>query len=339
MKQLKKQPRKFTEDLALAKQRDQNKHLKRNYREAIQHIKDVEGELEAVHQSVDNFNTHIIKPNKKGTGGEATAVLVASDWHIEERVTLGQTSGMNSYNLKTAQKRADRFFQNSLVLINICQRDVAIPQIVLALLGDFISGSIHEEGLETNQLQPIDAMITAQGWIASGIEFLLENYKGELIIPCCVGNHSRITARVRHSTERGNSLEMYMYKNLAQRFEKNKRVKFIITNGYHTYIKIYNKVVRLHHGHNVRYLGGIGGMSVPLLRAIAQWNRGKRADIDVLGHHHQFKDFGSAIVNGSIIGYNAYALSIKAEYEPPRQAFFLLDKDRGKTIVAPILVD
>ena len=40
--------------------------------------------------------------------------------------------------------------------------------------------------------------------------------------------------------------------------------------------------------------------------------------------------------NGSLIGYNAYAMSIKADYEKPSQTFFLIHPRYGKTIVAPI---
>jgi len=45
------------------------------------------------------------------------------------------------------------------------------------------------------------------------------------------------------------------------------------------------------------------------------------------------------VVNGSLIGYNAFALSIKAEYEPPSQAFFLIDKKRFRSVTIPILFD
>jgi hypothetical protein len=51
------------------------------------------------------------------------------------------------------------------------------------------------------------------------------------------------------------------------------------------------------------------------------------------------RDGGNFVSNGSIIGHNAYAISIKADYEKPRQTLVLIDKKRGKTIVAPILVD
>ncbi len=37
----------------------------------------------------------------------------------------------------------------------------------------------------------------------------------------------------------------------------------------------------------------------------------------------------SGVTNGSLIGYNAYAQKIGASPEPPMQAFFLIDQERG----------
>ena len=89
----------------------------------------------------------------------------------------------------------------------------------------------------------------------------------------------------------------------------------------------------------MRYQGGVGGIFIPVNKAIAQWNRFKKAYLDIFGHFHQFIDGGNFICNGSIIGYGPFSLLIKAAYEPPRQSFLLIDKNRGKTIVAPIFTD
>jgi hypothetical protein len=43
-------------------------------------------------------------------------------------------------------------------------------------------------------------------------------------------------------------------------------------------------------------------------------------------------------MNGSLIGYNAYAKKIGASYDQPKQGFFLIDKHRGKSLVAPVWV-
>lgn len=130
-----------------------------------------------------------------------------------------------------------------------------------------------------------------------------------------------------------------MYHNLARLFKGNPRVKFLISPSYHSYLKVYDYVLRFHHGHNIKYQGGVGGLFVPAFKAISQWNKGHRADWDFWGHFHQLRDGGNFICNGSLIGYNAYALSIKAEFEKPKQAFILIDKKRGKTIVTPICFD
>jgi hypothetical protein len=56
-------------------------------------------------------------------------------------------------------------------------------------------------------------------------------------------------------------------------------------------------------------------------------------------HFHQLRDGGNFVSNGSLIGWSSYAVSIKAEFEKPKQAFFLIDRKRGKTVSAPILFD
>ena len=129
-----------------------------------------------------------------------------------------------------------------------------------------------------------------------------------------------------------------MFHHLASQF-KDPRVKFIIEDSYHTYLDILGMTVRFHHGHDIRYQGGVGGLTIPVNKAIAQWNKGKKANLDVFGHWHTRFDGGNFICNGSLIGYNAYAISIKASYEKPTQVFFLIDRKRGKTLMAPICFD
>lgn len=127
-----------------------------------------------------------------------------------------------------------------------------------------------------------------------------------------------------------------MYHSMKNYFKDNKRVKFLISASYHSYLKIYDFTIRFHHGHQMQYGGGVGGIFIPAFKAISQWNKAHRADLDCFGHFHNRKDGGNFILNGSIIGHSAYAISIKCDYEKPMQTFFLVDKKRGKTMVTPI---
>jgi hypothetical protein len=283
---------------------------------------------------------HKIKPYVGGKHStEAVAVWVASDWHIEERVKKEWVNDLNEHDLDISLSRSEQYFRNALRLTDIFARDVNINRICLALLGDFITNDIHEEMREINILQPMDAILKAQEYIASGINFVLENSNYSLDIVCASGNHGRTTDENYYSTESGHSLEHFMYHSLATFFKGNPRVKFTINNSYHTIVDILGYKVRFHHGHRIKYGGGVGGLYIPVNKKIAIWNNAIPVNLDVFGHFHTMRDGGSFVSNGSQIGYNAYALGNGLPFERPQQAMFLIDSKRGKTISAPILYE
>ena len=322
-------------DISIDRLSEQGSTLKKKYEALLSQFTATKAERDAVKQ-IQDISTHVIHPDKHEQS-EAVAFAIASDWHIEEDVRPETINDLNTYTLAVAKNRGEEFFKNTIRLVQIFQKDTKINTLVLGLLGDFISGSIHDELAESNQLPPVMATIEAQNWLASGIQHILDHTNLNLILPCHSGNHARSTKEQRHATEAGNSFEYFMYHALANHFRGNKRVKFIISEGYHSYVTAFDFTVRFHHGHSINYGGGVGGIFIPVFKAIAQWNKARKVDLDVFGHFHQFRDGGNFICNGSMIGYNAYALSIKAEYEKPKQAFFLVDKKRGKTVVCPIL--
>ena len=313
--------------------------LRMKYAESLRTIETFEkerGVLGVLKQSMEPF---AIEPKFGAGTSEATAVMVASDWHCEERVNPAKVNGLNEYDLDIAKARATQFFRAGMRLIDLLKQDVKIPTVVLPLLGDFITGQIHgAENAESNLLLPTDAVVYAQNLIVSGIEFMLDGHDGDIIVLCHPGNHSRTTLTTRFASEHGHSYEYLMYLHLATYFKSEKRLRFIVSDSYHSYLPIYGKVVRFHHGHQLRYGGGRGGLFTPTYTSIDDWNKAKRADLDVFGHFHQLRDGGNFICNGSLIGYNAYAMSIKAHFEPPKQTLFLMDKKRGRTCTWPILL-
>lgn len=286
------------------------------------------------------INPLFIEKKVSSNDSEAVAVILASDFHLEEIVKPETVNGLNKFNLQIAEERSRQFFQNAQKLLVKEQQNAKIDTLILALLGDFISSNIHEELLENCSLRPIEAIIFAENLLIGGIQFLLDNTNVNIIIPCHVGNHTRITKKIHISTEKGNSLETFMYHHIRNFFKDNPRVTFMISDGYLSYLSVFNNfTIRFHHGHAVKYGGGVGGLTIPVNKAIAQWQKLKHADLDCFGHFHQFFDGGNFICNGSLIGYNSFAVMIKGGFERPKQAFFLIDKNRGKTVVCPITFD
>lgn len=320
-------------------QQDEKKVNEKKFKLLIEENERLKKELDALLEMKSGINPVFIEKKVGSNNSEAVAVILASDFHLEETVKPETVNGLNKFNLQIAEERSKQFFQNTLKLLIKEQQNAKIDTIVLALLGDFISGNIHEELLENCSLRPIEAIIFAENILIGGIEFLLNNSDVKIIIPCHVGNHTRITKKIHISTEGGNSLETFMYYHIKNYFKGNPRVEFFISEGYLSYLTVYNFTIRFHHGHAVKYGGGVGGLTIPVNKAIAQWQKLKHADLDCFGHFHQFFDGGNFICNGSLIGYNSFAVMIKGSYERPKQAFFLIDRVRGKTVVCPITFD
>jgi len=290
--------------------------------------------------AVDFKGVYSIPERHSASTSEATAVLMYSDLHVEERIELSTTNGLNEYNPDIAKKRSDRFFINAPKLIESNRKNVKISDVVLMLLGDNIHGWIHEEFQTTNWLKPMEATLYAETLIISGINKLLEDkFIKNLTVVCKVGNHSRMTDKVYGDNEALLSFEYILYKHLERYFSSEKRVKFLIDNSYFTYLKIYDFVNRCHHGHIIRFAGGIGGLTVPLIKAVLRANEQIKADFDWMGHFHSRMALPNVFINGSICGFNGYAA--RKGFRPDRavQSFALIDKVRGATVTAPIFLE
>ena len=314
----------------------------RKYKLLMEQHEQATKELDAL-TKVSGGNVHKfgIKPRLSTQKGEAVPFVVFSDWHAEEKVDPRTISGKNRYTTKIAEQRVRHVAQSALRLMREKEDQVAISTIAVFLLGDFITGNIHEENVENAQLAPVEACLFAQGLLESVIDFWLQETPWDFNFYCKVGNHSRITRRVHASTEFGNSLELAMYVSMMRRYADNGRVKFHVEPSYHSTVNILSTRVRYHHGHAVSYGGGVGGLHIPLRKAIKSWNETARADLDIMGHYHSFEEHTTHkyVVNGSLIGYNAYAERIKAVMEDPIQAFGIIHKRYGVTGLAPIFAE
>src|SRR5271163_826629 len=331
-------------DLELEKERAKQENKSSQIKILTQRLLRAEKE-NAVFTSLEDAmpQTIEISPKAKSGVSESAAVMVWSDWHSEETVLPDQVSGKNEFNLKIFHERFWNLLCGNMAWFRINAKATSIKTIVLALLGDFITGSIHDDLMEGNQLQPADAIYNVFSYLATGIQYVLDNTEPdvELIVPCHSGNHGRMTVEQRIATEAGNSLEYFMYLMLRDRFQDNKRVKFIVQSGYHSYISFFEGAfdMRTHHGHQINYQGGVGGITIPVNKAIAQWNKARPVQLDVFGHFHTKFDGGNFISNGALIGYSAYAVSIKGTYEEPSQQQFLINREySAKTAVMPVFV-
>jgi hypothetical protein len=183
--------------------------------------------------------------------------------------------------------------------------------------------------------------VQACEWLQERIEKMLRRILAEtsferIVIPCNDGNHGRLTQKMRVSTRTANSLEWLLYKTLASRFVDEPRLQFQIAAGEWNFLDIFDHTLGLFHGDSVRYQGGVGGIMIPMRKALNEMRKYRKVDSFAFGHFHQYLPLPEMTGNGSGIGLGPYSMSIKAAPEPRQQAFFLIDSVRGKCNQTPI---
>lgn len=245
----------------------------------------------------------------KGTGRnrEAVACAIASDWHVEETVTSEQSGGVNEMNLRIAEERIARYFRKLVLLTEMSgggRHGARISRLVVGLIGDIINGYLRDENLIGNSLTPPEAIVWAWERISQGLEYVLAHTTlKQVLVVCRSGNHGRFmglsSRQIMWSHKEEMSLEHVLYKMLAQRFQGNRRISFMVPSaGIYSDVDILGFKYRFFHGDNVRFMGGVGGLSIPLNKLILRWNQRSKAYMHCLGHFHSTHWLPNANVNG-----------------------------------------
>jgi hypothetical protein len=313
------------------------------YKSALDELDSAYSSLDVILAVKENIHKPILKltyPKKKSGKSRSVVVTPLSDVHLGERVDPDTVNGLNKYNVAIATKRLAAFFEKIIYLTNLMRHETQIDTWILPLLGDLISGDIHEELREENELSASQAIFAIEEMIIDGIDYVRKHGQfKKIVIPCCFGNHARTTKKKRHGSAWKTSYEYLLYRHLAKVYNDDRGITFQLSKGYHNYVEVWkNFKVRLHHGDKISYKGGVGGISIPVNKAVQKWSNIKRVKLDIFAHFHQSKEDGLWISNGSVIGFNPYAISIKADYETPRQRFIVIEEEKGLTFNLPILL-
>jgi len=340
----------------MAKTKNITKELRRQntvLNKKIDEYKDREDFSKAIKiETLENLDSLTVQSNSKFKE-EVIPVTLLSDIHIEEEVVKAIVNGLNMYNLDVAKLRIEKYFSRLIYMLRqIKKAGYKYDKLVLGLLGDNITGYIHEELEETNLLTPPQAVLFVQDLLVRGIKTLSElGIFNEILIPSIPGNHGRTTKRKRFTSGYKNSYEWLMYNEMQRIFSETKgynNVKFIIAESEYLYLDLFGYINIFSHGDHFNYQGGIGGIEVPMKKWILRENSVATAnpafndrgiDMAWIAHWHQYIVSNKIRCNGSVIGYNSYARSFGFQPEEPKMQFQLLDKKRGYTLNNPIYLN
>jgi predicted phosphodiesterase len=282
------------------------------------------------------------QPRRTRKAHHATALLLLSDLHLDEVVNPAEINGLNAYNRKIAEARLQGVIEGTIELCDRYVSGVEIDGIVCAILGDLLTGDIHEELARTNEAPVMDSVTHWVPLLAAALTRLADAF-GHVHVPCVDGNHDRFYKRTPAKQRATSSVAWVFYNWLAGVLADDKRITFSLTPAPEQVVGIYDTRFLLSHGDGFRSAGGIGGIYPSMLKFLHRKHRfeatGQPWDVALMGHWHQYLTGPDFCVNGSLKSYDEYAAANGFGYEPARQALAIVTPERGIVQQMPVYAD
>lgn len=273
------------------------------------------------------------RPSKRRVQKPRSAVLLLSDHQIGEVINPDEMLGINAYNYATAESRMARLVNSFGEWVEVERAGHWIPELVICLLGDLISGDIHREFSVTNEFPVPVAIVKSAQLLAKSIAPLASQFDRVVIHEICADNHARKTQKTQFK-QRGLNSENYVLFNLLNAYlGRHKNVEPVLHPYIKAQVQIAGNEVLLEHGNDVRAWMGIpyyGMMRMEGREAIKRMHTPKLPPYTehLMGHWHVAALGPFGIVNGSLCGTSEFDMAA-GRFAPPSQVSFLVHPKWG----------
>lgn len=228
--------------------------------------------------------------------------LLCSDWHWGETVEARQVNYVNAFNKDIAERRWKRMVEKTINLMLVHMAKPKYDYLCFPLLGDMLSGNIHEE-LRENNWAPISiCIIEFRDMLIWAIDEFLNAFK-KVYLPCVTGNHGRMDRKPRYKNATYDNYEFILYEMLRHHYKGNKAVHFEVADSSELLYQVCNTRYLAVHGDGFKGGSGIAGALSPMMIGRARKKESAMAtnrpfDCMVHGHWHFYRNIGDIISNG-----------------------------------------
>jgi len=266
-----------------------------------------------------------------------TAVSLLSCLHIGEVVSKEEMGGLGHYNFAIFLDRAQEYEDSVVRILSDKLQGYKWKELRVLGLGDFVSGIIHQELLETNEFPIVEQVFKTAAVMAQ----ILVNLHRRLGIPVnfegVVGNHGRIKKEYYFKNTYVN-WDYVTYMTMQLFCQSYPAITFTIPKSFYHVTDIEGKKFLFFHGNNIKGWNGIPWYGISRTASNFQAvlaGHGLSYDYMVLSHFHQSGMVdavkGEFIMNGTWKGGDEYALGALSVVANPRQFLFGVHPKRGIT--------
>jgi predicted phosphodiesterase len=287
-----------------------------------------------------------VTPGKSSTG---IPLIPLGDWHWGEYVDRDQVGGANEFNRAIGRQRVRQLNE---AVIDLCfhhMTNPSYPGAVIPLIGDLITGNIHEDLALTNDGPVMWSVNEVENQILGLILSWKKKFK-KIAVVCVPGNHGRNTPKPRINNKIYESYEWLIYCHIEQYFRDDPDVAVYVPNEVDAFFSIFGHKFMLTHGDMLGVKGGDGliGALGPIARGTMkigaqQRQIGRDFDTLLIGHYHFHLPRGDAtpvLVNPALIGHNTYAhLQLRVRANDPAQALTFIHPKWGFTAQWKMILD
>ena len=329
-------------DKKLATYKGEAKYYKKLYDGLLKDTIKQEVIIETIQDYTKGFPSiplkHLNNSDKTPFGHEKQIMVAPlSDTHIGEHVFKEQMRGLNEYNFEIFNKRMYGWANQILKHTSYRRQIAPVEELVIPMLGDMISGDIHEELARANMANCMEQMIRGASIIAQALMYLAPHYT-KIRVPCVVGNHGRMT-RKPPMKDKYMDWDYMLYQWMASFCRNQENIEFHIPRSFITTFKIHDKVVLITHGDCISGAGSSGAIlnSITKLRSVFQFRKTLQREIEgaldgdleqefdsvMIGHFHRIDELdigtGELQICGTMIGPDEFALQRLQAATKPKQ--------------------
>ena len=339
-------PRTLDEDVRLHRAQETSREATGRLKEARRKITELEDELAEYRRALQSS----VRPAEwtlrpSAYSREHIPYLFTSDFQIGETIRAEETDHAHGYDIATFRKRYRRLIETTVDLCHTHQSGWTYPGIIYTRGGDTISGAIHDELSETDEVTPVEAIEIGFEEEAAGILKLAEAF-GRVEVKCVPGNHDRDTKKPQSKKAWAHSYERLLTFMLEREFRHDDRITFQTSKSPDVYFSIYDTRILLTHGDKIGSRGGQGfiGPAATIMRGaqkviMEQASLGRRVDEVHVGHFHTPLELGYALANGCVPGYSEYAKMLRLRPEAPSQWLAFYNQRFGRVDLKKIYLE
>jgi hypothetical protein len=282
-----------------------------------------------------------IEPSPKGN--EGTPTVLCSDWHWGETIDRKQINYVNAFDREIAERRVKLLVSKTIDLLLKKMSNPKYDYLCMPLLGDLLSGTIHEELRETNWDPITLCLFQLRDVLIWAIDEFANAFK-KVYLPCVTGNHGRLDRKPRYKNAAYDNYEFVLYEMLRHHYQSERDIHFEIADGPELLYTLGKTRYLAIHGDSWRGGSGIAGALSPMMLGRARKKETALAtnrpfDVIVHGHWHFYRTLGDIICNGSLKGFDEYALKEGYPFQVPIQAVWITHPVHTLTAYWPIYLE